>query len=284
MLRGSFGHGLRSVSCITRQRFCEGCPLLDSCQYPALFAPQPGAELAAQFPDIPAPYVIEVPLGTPHTLAEGESLTFNMVLFGHAVRQLGTVILAWQRAAWNGLGKGQARATLARVEWEATPRDWTEVFSTDSGRVAPHAGTLILSEEAYFAGKSATSSVTLHLETPTRLQHRGTLCNSHQLTPEIVLGALRRKVALYARRYLGSMPAEPVRPDDMMLDHRTTVHQWQRYSSRQQRAMSMDGLVGPLTLKGELQSWLPWLWLGQYTHLGKNTSFGLGGYRLEASP
>jgi CRISPR/Cas system endoribonuclease Cas6 (RAMP superfamily) len=45
--------------------------------------------------------------------------------------------------------------------------------------------------------------------------------------------------------------------------------------------MQLGGLLGRLTLSGDRLSDLwPLLWLGQHTHLGKGTSFGLGRYRL----
>ncbi|MEF8709297.1 MAG: hypothetical protein V5B38_10650 [Candidatus Accumulibacter propinquus] len=39
MLRGAFGHALRQLACMTRQKECAGCPLIASCPYPAIFAP-----------------------------------------------------------------------------------------------------------------------------------------------------------------------------------------------------------------------------------------------------
>lgn len=277
MLRGSLGHGLRSVTCITRQKTCDGCPLLTTCQYPALFQPGPSPALAGRFPAIPPPYVLEVPLGTPTTLAPGERFHFEMVLFGPALTQLGTLILAWQRAAWHGLGKGRARATLSEVEWEQAPGRWQTVYTPDAGSVSSHAARVTLPESFGDA-----DSVTLMLDTPTRLQHHGRLCNSSLLTPAIVLRTLERKVRLYAHCYLGTLPPPPAhdRLEAMTLRADTHLYQWQRFSNRQKQRMAMDGLVGQLTLQGPLTEWLPWLWLGQYTHLGKNTSFGLGRYRL----
>lgn len=55
---------------------------------------------------------------------------------------------------------------------------------------------------------------------------------------------------------------------------------WTRYSSRQQQKMLLGGVIGELILEGELQEFLPFLKLGEYLHIGKNTVFGLGQYRL----
>lgn len=61
---------------------------------------------------------------------------------------------------------------------------------------------------------------------------------------------------------------------------------WVRYSSRQQQEMALGGVVGSWQLNGPADAiagiW-PWLWLGQWLHVGKNATMGLGGYRLTAS-
>ena len=41
MLRGAFGHALRKLACMTKQKECDGCSLIASCPYPAVFAPVP---------------------------------------------------------------------------------------------------------------------------------------------------------------------------------------------------------------------------------------------------
>ena len=57
---------------------------------------------------------------------------------------------------------------------------------------------------------------------------------------------------------------------------------WSRYSSRQQQEMTLGGVVGAWTLEGDLAPLLPWLWLGQWLHVGKNATMGMGGYHLAA--
>jgi len=44
--------------------------------------------------------------------------------------------------------------------------------------------------------------------------------------------------------------------------------------------MKLGGLLGQLHLQGDLAPFTQLLHLGQWLHVGKNASFGLGGYRL----
>ena len=62
MLRGAFGHALRQLACMTKQKECDGCPLIANCPYIGIFAPvPPAAHTLQKFSQIPVPYVIEPP-------------------------------------------------------------------------------------------------------------------------------------------------------------------------------------------------------------------------------
>ena len=50
--------------------------------------------------------------------------------------------------------------------------------------------------------------------------------------------------------------------------------------------MTLGGVLGRWTLHGSpeaLAALWPWLWLGQWHHVGKNATMGLGGYALQHS-
>ncbi len=47
--------------------------------------------------------------------------------------------------------------------------------------------------------------------------------------------------------------------------------------------MTLGGAVGHWTLEGDLAPLLPWLWLGQWLHVGKNATMGMGGYHLSSA-
>jgi CRISPR/Cas system endoribonuclease Cas6 (RAMP superfamily) len=51
--------------------------------------------------------------------------------------------------------------------------------------------------------------------------------------------------------------------------------------------MTLGGVMGHWTLHGSAEAlaalW-PWLWLGQWLHVGKNATMGMGGYALVPTP
>ena len=59
-----------------------------------------------------------------------------------------------------------------------------------------------------------------------------------------------------------------------------TWKDWTRFSSRQKQEMTLGGVIREWSLRGDLVPFLPWLWLGQWLHVGKNATMGMGKYSL----
>ncbi len=51
-------------------------------------------------------------------------------------------------------------------------------------------------------------------------------------------------------------------------------------ATRQQQEMTLGGVIGDWKLRGDLNELLPWFWLGQWLHVGKNATMGMGWYSL----
>ena len=285
MLRGAFGHALRQLACMTRQKDCAGCPLLSSCPYPAIFAPQPPAEHTLQkFTQIPVPYVIEPPDWGARQIAQGEAFSFQLVLIGRALRELPLIILAWRRAFARGVGSGDGTAELLRVVQCGEAQE-TEIHRPDIGTIAPHVQEIAFNT-ASSDGPERTE-LTLHFSTPLRLQKNGHALSPEKLDARTLLMALVRRASLLAEFHangpLTTDFASLLAASAMIEDRKQLVWQdWTRFSSRQQQKMALGGVVGDWTLRGPLTPFIPFLHLGEWLHVGKEAAFGLGRYTLDS--
>ena len=296
LLRGQFGAALRQVACMTRQPTCAGCPLLNSCPYTRVFeAPPPPAHALQKFSNIPNAYVMEPPLATPELapadLHAGDPLVFHMVLAGAAIAQLPLIVFAWQRALAQGLTRDRAPADLHGVDWLDSDSVAHRIWAASAPTLLAHEATLTV-PPIDAGGASPPTALTLHIHTPLRLQHQGHPLRPDQLTPRVLVAALARRAALVMEFHAGQTnwgAAVPplVQLAESLTDQRELHwHDWTRYSSRQQQEMTLGGVLGRWTLRGDpatLATLWPWLWLGQWLHVGKNATMGLGAYRLEGA-
>lgn len=291
LLRGPFGAALRQIACMTRQSECPGCPLLQTCPYSRIFetpAPPKGQHALQNFSDIPKPYVLEAPAPfSPNGqyLAAGSDFQFNLVLVGNAMDQLPLLIFAMQRMLAQGLTAQRVPCALQRVEHLGAGGVSQPVWSVENPVLADHQAAL----QAPTA-PAGLQSLHLHLHSPMRLQSQGQPLRADQLTPVVLTAALARRCALLMEFHAGQnhwgAAAQAARHASVNLTqtHDLRWFDWTRYSGRQRQTMTLGGVMGRWSLHGSAdtlaQVW-PWLWLGQWLHVGKETIMGMGGYTLE---
>ena len=286
-LRGAWGMALRSASCITHRPDCTGCPMLHStCPYAAIFEPRPPAGAATapslqDFSQIPRPYVIEPPALGERDYASGETLHFHLVLIGRALAHLPLILLAFVRAFEKGVGRGDGSATLQRVLHIGNTE--STVLEGQHGQLAPHP------QHIPEPDSQTSQRVRLHFHSPLRLQTNGQRASASEHTARKLLMALVRRTALL-HEFHGSGPLAldfgelAQRAEGIASQTQLHWHETPRYSSRQQRGIDLGGVLGTWSLQGELGPFLPYLHLGQWLHVGKEATFGLGGYQLQHQP
>lgn len=285
LLRGQFGAHLRALSCTTGAPRCDACPQRSACAYAQVFeTPAPTQHSLQNFSHIPNPYVIEPPPLGARQIAIGEVLEFNIVLFGDALQQLPLIAAALRQALQGGLSKTRARGQLQAIAALDPQRDhWQTIWQSGNHALADHPTRYPLPRST-----PATERITLQFYTPLRLQQQGQPVPITALTPRKLIADLLRRISLLAEFHAGQPALIPdvsalVRHAES-LQHHHQLH-WldeTRFSSRQQRNMPIGGASGRWVLEGELAPLLPWLELGQWLHVGKLASQGLGGYRLAA--
>ncbi len=274
LLRGVFGAALRRIVCLTDAPSCAGCSLQTRCTY-SYFLETPIVEegsLLGKSSAAPHPWLIEPPSGQTYWAA-GSPLYFSFVLFGRAHDSLPLCLLAFRRALHQGLGPNRVPLEITGIRLQGDA-EWTAVerFSpTLPGPVAPPA---------------APRSVRMVFETPLRIVR-----NQRPLRPEDLrfpdfFSALQRRLGLLEALHEGISTDWDYRAGMERAMHcpwEAMGVSWveqKRYSSRQSRQMLWGGVIGQYRLHDVPEALWPILYRGQWTHAGKNASFGLGKYRL----
>jgi hypothetical protein len=280
LLRGQFGRSLRHIACMTGAHTCPGCQLYRTCPYPAIFeTPPPPSHALQQFSQVPNPYVIEPPPLGRRWVEAGETLDFHIVLIGRALANLPLVAYAMQRAFERGIGPRRATGDIEDIVLEQ-PGAPESVWDPETSRILPHEQTLTV--PPFGDAKVAM----LKIKTPLRLQNQGHPVPPDSLRPRTLVTALTRRTSLLFELHAGLPPLGPAASQlaaaaECLTDERRLQWKdWTRFSSRQEREMTLGGVIGEWRLTGDLAALLPWLWLGQWLHVGKNATMGMGMYTL----
>jgi len=281
--RGAFGRALKRLVCVTRESDCTRCMLYRSCSYPYLFdtPPDPDAKMMRKATAVPHPYVL-TPNARRGPVAVGEPVGVQLTLFGHALRQLPYCIHALSQAGAHGLTPARAPLLLQEVQQQRAAGDWQTIYQPG--------GSLNPLESITPVPPPCPARLTIIFGTPLRIKHKG-----HFATPErfdfaaLFSGLLRRTSSLmqFHSETLLETDFAALSQQARAISLRRTALYWReykRYSSRQQSAMQIGGVVGEIELDGkDLAPFWPYLWLGQWTHAGKLATMGLGRYQIKTT-
>jgi hypothetical protein len=122
--------------------------------------------------------------------------------------------------------------------------------------------------------------------TPLRLQNQGHRVPLDRLHPRTLFAALLRRTSLLFELHAafpglaGDARRLAAAAAGLVDERRLEWKDWTRFSSRQDQEMTLGGVIGEWTLSGDLGDLLPWLWLGQWLHVGKNATMCMGRYSL----
>ncbi|MCD6413327.1 MAG: CRISPR system precrRNA processing endoribonuclease RAMP protein Cas6 [Elusimicrobia bacterium] len=268
-IRGGFGYALKRISCVQRRAICESCILRDNCVYFLLFEKNADSGLK----EIPRPFVIEPPQCPRKKIPTGESFSFNLILFGNLIRYFPNMLYAFIKLGERGFGNTRGRYRIKNI---------TNLI----GEVVYENGRLKREENT---GRIEVPEIRgdflqLTFLTPTRIKYKAHYTDSPEFY--IIVKTLLRRLKLLTRFYteekfdVDSGKLTEMSKKVRIVQKNIRWFDWDRYSSRQKVRMKLGGFIGDVLYEGDFESFLPYLFLGEYTHIGKNCTFGLGKYKI----
>ena len=280
--RGVFGHALRSDVCITNLPRCDGCALLEHCVYPRTFEKRTPADAQKlrRYPNTPSPYVL-APAHDEWDAAD-ETTNLGVTLFGAANADAPTILQALRHAARAGLTR--RRVVLEHVETQAeTPDQWTTIQQR-GGNMHSSPAHIVVPPRV----PSPPTAAHVRLLSPLRIRSDGRHVRPAQFGFRAFAANVLRRVSLltyfFAKQPL-EMPFEALLEEARGVRIKDADLRWRdgvRRSSRQRARIPFGGIVGSFVAEGPAIGALwPCLWLGQWTHIGKGCTMGLGRYILE---
>lgn len=290
-LRGGFGNSFRKVCCVMQQTDCRDCTLKQQCAYAYIFETPHHANMPTNYQaaNFPHPFVIEPPETDKHAYTKGETLAFGLVLVGKGISYFPYFVFAFDQLGRMGLGRGRGRYRLTEVYSfnDLQRRERTQVYDGATQVINGNFKEWEFSDVQALASEMDSTRLPVDFITPTRILQRNRLINS--LSFELFMRTLLRRSSLLAQIHCETTWNLPYKT---IIEQAGGISQaenqlrwidWERYSNRQRRRMNFGGFVGTTVYQGELAPFLPLILLGQFLHLGKNTTFGLGKYLVRES-
>jgi hypothetical protein len=249
--RGGFGHAFRRAVCMENNDACVNCTTRFNCVYTYVFDTSILQEIE-RGERFPHPFIIEPPLETKQYYRIDDRIDFNLILVGRAIDYFPYFIVAFEEMGRTGIGKNRGRFSVEKV---ISVYEGKEIAVYDGDSHFKDDYPVIESFKlVYEAAKLNYHRLTLHFLTPSRIKYNG------KLTINITFDNAKNNVRTI---------------------HSDLVwHDWERYSQRQNTRMKMGGFIGKITFEGELCEFMPFIKLGEYLHIGKETVFGLGKYEF----
>ena len=237
-----------------------------------------------RYPSAPHPFVLEPPTGGRQSYEPGELLDFRLTLVGRAVDYLPYFIYSFHELGKMGIGRARGKFRVEKVVCEPHPggeQGPGEVVYDGHSKVLTPSRAPVAWQE--IIEPDPPESIHISFLTPTRIKYKGRL--TKDLEFHIFFRNLLRRISLLSYFHCGH------RLDDSgfrdLIEQSKGVettnqdlywHDWDRWSNRQGTKMKLGGFMGEITYRGDLRPFWPYIRLGEYMHVGKGSSFGLGRY------
>lgn len=277
-LRGGMGEMLLRMNCI-RDRNCDKCDFRSECIVQRTMYSQ--YEIVPEKLSVAATdsigYVFECENYETNFYA-GQLLKFNLILFGKTIVYFNQYMMAFNALGQIGIGKNKCRFFIAEVTNTKGERilDKNNIYMQN---YCIHTlKDYVDYRLSYF--KERESNMYIKFKTPVTIKSKGVFLKDFEASA--LFDSLRRRIFLLD--CFEGIDAEDYYSKDMtiprILNQESRKCEVMRYSSRQDSKMTLRGIKGYIIIDNIYEEELALLIAGELTHIGKNTSFGFGRYKV----
>lgn len=282
ILRGAFGTSFRSLVCVDQSASCETCQLHLNCPFGFIFAPRvpPEAERLRLNRDIPRPFVIKPPLDEKEVYEPGDLIVFDLVLVGKAAQFFPYFLISFRNLGDQGIGKQRGKFEILKID--ALDADQNNENIMKSGDVMVKIPDSLI--RLCNAPPPPEGKIRIHFLTPVLLKREGKWKPPSFGT---LMRRIRDRLQALSYFYCGGLLDIDFRSFGEKADQVQTVSEqlrWieeSRYSKHRHIIHDLKGWVGSIICEGQFEEFWPFLWMGQYLHVGKAAVFGQGWYKID---
>lgn len=278
-MRGAFGVIFRKLVCMPECEDAKSCSVRTTCPYACVFEPQASrGDGPSGLADSPRSFVFRASHLDGLTIHAGETFHFDVHIFDVGNPSIQYFVLAFAQLAREGLGPGRGRAKLVAVEQlDLDGQTLNRVFDGDRFQMSelspPNSIDLRPSE-----GRATQAIV--RFVTPTELKGESKLAEQPEFG--VLFRRLRDRINTLRTLY----GAGKLDIDFRAMGERASAVQMtkcqlmeteaERLSSRTGQRHSLGGFVGEVEYEGVLGEFLPYLRLGKWVGVGRQTVWGKG--------
>ena len=275
-LRGGMGEMLLRANCV-RDRNCGSCDFETECIVRRTMYSKMEIRPVFMTRGDSVGYVLECE-DYREKFSAGDIFTFNLILFGKTIVYFSQFLNAFYALGQRGLGKEKGHFRITEV----TNSKGEPVLDRDSVYMQKYViaslGDYVQYREKVLAGKER---IRIKFQSPLSLKYKGE--QQERFRIEAVMSACRRRVYMLDC-FEGIECDLPVDNSFIIPEEEAEMHRAvrvRRYSSRTDAGMELKGIEGELEISKPDPGSLQLLIAGELIHIGKNTSFGFGRYRLK---
>jgi hypothetical protein len=277
ILRGAFGAIFRRIACVPQCQDVRSC-LRASCPYAHMFEPSSLANGPSGLADWPRPFVFRATHLDGCTLAFGASFHFDLNLFDTRTPAIAYLVLAFAQLAHEGLGPGRRKVELVSVyQLDEAAQPSALIYDSAAATVRQNAPLQQLDLDSH---GGPVQKVRVEFLTPTELKSGQNVASKPEFG--ILAARIRDRISTLRQLY-GAGPLDidfrafgeranrirMIRCDIRQVDVR-------RQSSRTGQIHSIGGFVGEAEYEGDLTEFVPYLNVGRFTGVGRQTVWGKG--------